>query len=516
MPVGSPNRPLRALATLDRPKGLILAAPRILVSFNRPRRPLDSVIRQPRLAELQPTVSGEIAERHPQRILTPPFILLYGFISLIVLGASLLALPISGSQSEFTSPIVALFTATSAVTVTGHTAVSTANHWSHFGQAVIFALMLVGGLGFMASATFVLLLIGQRSSISEQLVLRDTMGADQLGGLRRITRNIVIVVFLIYVAGAVVMFSAIRDITGMGLGQSLWQSIFLSVSSFNNAGFSILPEISDRRALAILDNRWAIQGFMAALIILGGIGWTVLVDIYRHRRFSRLSLDTKLIIMSSMALWLIGFGAYFLAEYVSVAADSYRTFLERVGDALFHSISGRTAGFMISDFGQAEDFTKLVFAFLMFVGGASGSVAGGIKVNTLAVIVAAVISSIRARPQTESFGREIAQTQVFRAITVAMLGLAFIMVTVPILTITEAAALRSGSLEFLDLLFDAVSAFATNGSSTGIVPDLGLTSQLIFIAAMFVGRIGPLTLALALAPQERTVYRFAQERVKIG
>ena len=486
------------------------------MSFNRPRRPIDSVIRQPRLAELQPTVSGEITERRPRRIFTPPFILLYGFISLIAAGGVLLALPISGNQGEFTSPVIALFTATSAVTVTGHTAVSTAHHWSYFGQAVIFVLMLVGGLGFMASATFVLLLIGQRSSISEQLVLRDTMGTDHLGGLRQITRNIVIVVFLIYVAGAGIMFSAIRDMTGLGWGESIWQSMFLSVSAFNNAGFSILPEISDRRALAILENRWAIQGIMAALIILGGIGWTVLVDVYRQRRFSRLSLDTKLVITASLVLWLLGFGAYFLAEYVSVGMDDYRTALERMGAALFHSISGRTAGFIISDFGQAEDFTKLVFAFLMFVGGASGSVAGGIKVNTLAVIVAVVISSIRARPQTEAFGREIPQTQVFRAITIAALVLAFVLVTVPILTITETAALRAGTLAFPDLLFDTVSAFATNGSSTGVVPHLSLIGQLIFIAAMFVGRIGPLTLALALAPQERTVYRFAQERVKIG
>ena len=486
------------------------------MSFNRPRRPIDNVIRQPRLAELQPTVSGTITDRRPRRIFTPPFILLYGFISLIAGGSLLLALPISGNQGEFTSPVIALFTATSAVTVTGHTAVSTAGYWSNFGHAVIFVLMLVGGLGFMASATFVLLLIGQRSSISEQLVLRDTMGADQLGGLRQITRNIVIVVFVIYLAGALVMFSAIRDTTGMGIGESLWQSMFLSVSAFNNAGFSILPEISDSRSLAILDNRWGIQGIMAALIILGSIGWTVLVDFYRNRRFTRLSLDTKLVIIASVVLWLLGFGAYFIAEYVSVGLNSYLGALERTGDALFHSISGRTAGFIISDFGQAEDFTKLVFTFLMFVGGASGSVAGGIKVNTLAVIVAAVISSIRARPQTEAFGREIPQTQVFRAITIAVLGLTFILVTVPILTITEAEALRSGSLEFLDLMFDTVSAFATNGSSTGIVPSLSLISQLILIAAMFIGRIGPLTLALTLAPQERTVYRFAQERVKIG
>ncbi|MYC29177.1 MAG: Trk family potassium uptake protein [Chloroflexi bacterium] len=486
------------------------------MSQNRPRRPVDQVIRLRRVVEMQPRVFQEQDERRPRRALTPPFVLLYSFLGLVAIGAVLLALPFAANQQQSTSPIVALFTATSAVTVTGHTAVSTAEHWSYFGQAVIFVLMLVGGLGFMAAATFALLFIGQASRISQQLVLRETMGGDQLGGLRKIARNIIIVVFLIYAVGAVVLFPAIREITDFGLLEVAWQSLFLSVSSFNNAGFSILPEISDERSLAILDNQWTLQGVMAFLIILGGIGWTVLVDVYRQRRFSRLSLDTKLVLVASLVLWAIGFVAFFMTDFFAISGDSNRTLLHRVGDALFHSISGRTAGFIITDFGAVEDFTKLVFTFLMLVGGASGSVAGGIKVNTLAVIAVAVISSIRARPQTEAFGREIPQTQISRALAIAVLSFAFIVVTVPVLTITEADALRSGSFHFLDLFFDTVSAFATNGSSTGVVPELGMVGQLVFIGAMLVGRIGPLTLALTLAPQEQVLYRFAQERVKIG
>lgn len=482
----------------------------------RARLPHDTVIRLPRAAELEPRVFGEQTERRPKRALTPPFLLLYGFVALIAVGAFLLTLPISNNQREFTSPMVALFTATSAVTVTGHTAVSTAEFWSYFGQGVIFLLMLVGGLGFLAAATFVLLLIGQRSSISQQLLLRESIGVDQLGGQRELVRNIVIVVFVIYAVGAVILFPGIREITDFGIIESLWQSVFLSVSSFNNAGFSILPEISDSRSLAILDNKWTIQSAMAFLMILGGIGWTVLVDVYRRKRFSRFSLDTKLVLIGSLVLWIIGFAVYFLAGFVSTDDQSDLSIFQRGGEALFHSISGRTAGFIIADFGAAEDFIKLVFTFLMLIGGGSASVAGGIKVNTMMVVVAAVISSIRARPQTEFFRREIPQTQVFRALAIGVMALAFIMVTVPILTITEAASLRSGELQSLDLFFDTVSAFATNGSSTGIVPQLSTAGQLILVGAMFVGRIGPLTLALTLAPQERVIYRFAQERVKIG
>jgi len=483
-----------------------------------PRRRLhDTIVRLPRAEELRPRELGEPAERRPRQLFTPQFILLYGFIGLIAVGSVLLYLPISDAAGRDTSPVVALFTATSAVTVTGHTAVSTAQHWSYFGQAVIFVLMLVGGLGFMAAATFVLLLIGQKAtSISHQLVLRETIGGDQLGDLRKIAVRIVTVVFIIYVLGAVILFPSIQEITGFGMMESMWQSLFLSVSSFNNAGFSILPEISDARSLAILDNQWVIQSAMAVLIIVGCIGWTVLVDINQRKRFSRLSLDTKLVLIGSVALWVLGFGVYLLASFLSVGNENDLSLLSRSGEAMFHSISGRTAGFIIADFGAAEDFTKLVFTFLMLIGGGSGSVAGGIKVNTLMVVVAAVVSSIRARPQTEAFGREIPQTQVFRALAIGALALAFIMITVPVLTITEAASLRSGEMHFLDLFFDTVSAFATNGSSTGIVPQLGTSGQLIFIGAMLLGRIGPLTLALALAPQEKFLYRFAQERVRIG
>lgn len=480
------------------------------------RYPVDKVIRLPRVSELEPRAFGERPARRPKRALSTPFLLLYGFAGLLALGALLLALPFANNQGQATPLIVALFTATSAVTVTGHTAVSTAGYWSYFGQAVIFVLMLVGGLGFMVAATFVLMIFGQKSSIAEQLALRESIGGDQLGGLRQLTRNIVIIVLLIYIAGAAIMFPTLRDITDFGILETAWQSAFLSVSSFNNAGFSILPEISDERSLAILDDRWTLQGLMAILIIIGGIGWIVLVDLYRKRRFSRLSLDTKLVLVASALLWLIGFVAYFLIDYITIGFQNDRAILARAGDAMFHSISGRTAGFIIADFGAVEDFTKLIFSFLMLVGGASASVAGGIKVNTLAVVAAAVISSIRARPQTEAFGREIPQTQVFRALAIGALAMTFIVITVPVLTITEAAALRSGELHFVDLFFDTVSAFATNGSSTGIVPQLGVVGQLILIGAMVVGRIGPITLALTLAPQEQVLYRFSQERVTIG
>ena len=214
--------------------------------MNRGPRIRETVIRQTRASEVEPTPVQAPPVRRPNRFSNTSNLLLLGFLLLIISGGLLLATPFASNGSEFTSLEVSFFTAVSAATVTGHTMVNTATHWSHFGQAIIFLLMLVGGLGFMAVATFLLALIGQRSTLPERLVMRDAVGTDRMEGLRRVSRNVVIVVFLIYVLGAVMLFWRIDGIDGIGLGESLWQSAFLSVSSFNNAGFSIFARISRR------------------------------------------------------------------------------------------------------------------------------------------------------------------------------------------------------------------------------------------------------------------------------
>ena len=476
--------------------------------LNRRPQARDTVIRQPRLRDVRPTVAETAPTRRPHRVFSSPYILLFSFVMLIVTGGLLLTTPVASSAGSFTPLDMAFFTAISAITVTGLTVVDTGAYWSAFGQAVIFFLMLVGGLGFMAVATFLLILIGQRSSLQERLVMRDTMGTDRMGGLRRVTISILGVVLFIYILGAAAIFWRINGLAEMGVGESIWQSTFLAVSAFNNAGFSILPE-SVGPGLTGLDAEWAFLGFMTILIILGGIGWTVLLDVFRHRRFARLNLDTKLVLVTSVGLWVLGAGTFFLAEYSETLAGFGTA--DKAVSSVFHSISGRTAGFAAVDFALVDDFTKVTFPALMFIGGAAGSVAGGIKVATFAVIIAAVISSVRGRSEAEAFGREIAHFQVLRALTVVALGVGFLMVVLPTLTVTDP------DIPFLDLFFDTVSAFGTNGTTTGIVPGLSLPGKCIFMITMFVGRLGPLTLALALAPREEaSVYRFARERVKIG
>ena len=477
--------------------------------MDRPARIGDRIVRRPRLRDIMPEVIKRVPIRHPARQFSPPFILLYSFASLITLGGLLLALPVANNhESGFTPLEVAFFTATSAVTVTGLTVENTATYWSSFGHAVIFTLMLVGGLGFTTLATFFLIMIGQRVTLPERMLMRDTMGVDRMGGLAAVMRNIVIIVIAIYALGMLVVWWRLESADVFSGSQAVWQSAFLSVSAFNGAGFSILP---DAGSLETLLSHTALLSFLAILIIIGGISWTVLVDVFRQRRFSRLALDTKMVLTASIFLWVLGALMFFIAEYDNQSTLGNLSVLQKGVQSIFQSISGRTAGLSTQDFSSATELTILFYPLLMFVGGAAGSLAGGIKVATLAVIIAAVISSIRGRAQAEAFGREIPHFQVNRALTVAALGMVLIFVISLALTLTE------DGIPFLDLFFDTVSAFGTSGLSTGVPPALSLAGKILFIVIMILGRLGPLTLALALTPREEsTVYRFVQERVKIG
>lgn len=469
------------------------------------RRVGDRVIRRPREREVTPIVIKTTPRRHPSRFFSSPFILMIGFGVLILVGGGLLLLPIANRQGGMTPPLVAFFTSTSAVTVTGLVLEDTATYWSSFGQGVIFALMAVGGLGFMTTATFFLILIGQRITLPERLLMRESLMADRLGGLVRLTRYVVLTAILIYLAGMGLFFWRFSQTGGT---QALWPSAFHAVSAFNNAGFSIIP---DSASLSAYRSDYIFLGIFATLIVLGGISYTVLVEVFRGRRPKRYSLDTKLVLLVSALLWVLGLGVIFGSEYSNEATLGKLPLGGKVFTAFFHSVSARTAGFSTIDFSQSGDFTNLFVVGLMFVGGAAGSTAGGIKVNTFAVLIVAVFSSIRGRLHAEAFGREIPHVQVHRALAIAVLGLLLIGGVVLFLTLYEK------EIPFPKLLFETVSAFGTVGLSTGIITQMSLAGKVLIIAAMFLGRLGPLTLALALAPgEEREVYRFVQERVKIG
>ena len=482
---------------------------------DRGPRPLDNIIRMPRERDTPSSVELRETLRRPRRLLGISTILVAAFVLLMTIGAALLALPVSSVSGESAPLEHAYFTAISAVTVTGHTVVSTPDYWSQFGHVVIFLLMLVGGLGFMVISTFLLLILGDRTTIQQRALTRglmsDAAGVKQMRAIRSFGNRVIVIVLGIYLLGSIIYFSQIVALDGLGTGKAYWYSLFLSVSSFNNAGFNIIPEVAQGNAARFLSN-YTVLITMTLMIALGGLGWVTMVDVWRGRRFARFSLDTKLVVVTSLGLWFLGAVILALTEFVNPETMGPMGWADRCVNAVFLSVSGRTAGFSTIDFGQVADATKMTFTALMYIGGAPGSVAGGIKVVTFALIVAAVISSLKSRSHAEAFGREIQQPQLHRALAVAVLGLGLIFITVIALVEIEREA------PFFHLLFDAVSALGTVGATTGIVPELGLASQSIFMAAMFIGRLGPLVLALAMAPREDEIeaYRYAQEQVRIG
>ena len=474
-----------------------------------PNRQLnDTVLRQPRASELQPILMVNEIPRKSRWFVNHYVIFFASFTFLAFIGGTLLALPVSSNDGTITNFDVALFTATSAITITGLAVVNTYSYWSPFGQVVIFSLMLLGGLSLISVTSFLLLSIGHNFHLFQRATPTRSMGSNNVTRLAYLTRNIAITLCILYLLGAAAIFWNMYITDDTEIGASLWQSIFLSVSAFNNSGFSIMPGIGNNGMLNSIPSDKFLVGTLTILMIVGGLGWPVIVDFYQKRKFNRLNLNTKLVLTTSLFLWLIGTGIFLLAEYENALAGL--NFLDKLWYSIFHSISGRTAGFHIVDFQSVQDFTKLTYPALMFIGGGSASMAGGIKINAFAVIIVSVISSLKGRLRPEAFGREVSRDQVSLALTVGFLGIAFIIAVMPILNITEP------HVHFLDLLFETVSAFSTNGTSVGVANRLSIVGKSIFILAMLIGRLGPIALALILIPRDNSVYQFMEERVTIG
>ena len=467
-------------------------------------RPADRVVRHPRRSQISPVRLTMTARRVQSKALASPLILIYVFACLVTVGTALLIPPFANTEGRFTPFMDALFTATSASTVTGLVTRESATYWTVYGQAVILVLMFVGGLGIMTMATFLLILFGQRVPLAHRMVARDSLQINQLGGLARVTVVLVAVATAMQLIGFAVLLP--RLLMLFEPGEAIWQSLFQAVSAFNNAGFVILP---DSASLSAFQDDRALLGATAALIFLGAIGYWVILDVIKLRRFSLLPLNTKLVIIMTGLLILFGALVFYFSETGNTLSGL--STIDKALVSVFESISGRTAGFSTIDYGATKQNTNFFFTAMMFVGGASGSVAGGIKINTIAVILVAVLSTVQGRPHAGVFGREIGTGQVQIAMTLGALATAFVFV------VALALAYLEPDFAFIDLLFEAVSAAGTVGLSTGLTGQISQLGQGVLIATMLLGRVGPLTLALYMATRRETAqYRYAQERVTLG
>ena len=477
-------------------------------NVGRPK-PGDVIARRPRPAETRPTIINIPLPRAHDRGLASPLSVVFSLLGLLALGTALLLLPFSNTQGSLTPFMTALFTAASAVTVTGLVVADTAVYWSPLGQAIIWVLILAGGMGWMTVAGFTLIILGQRITLPQRLALREPLGTTQIGGVLRTVRNMMITFLLLQAAGGVILTLRFQSAFHWEWPKALWQGFFHAVAGFTNAGFTIMPGSA---SLSRFSDDTLVLGVMGLLIMLGGLSYPVMADLMKTRRFGRYSLDTKIVLTGSVALWLLGALVIFAFEYAKSETLGPMGAGDKLLNAAFHSISARSGGFSTVPIGALTSATAFFIMGLMFIGSASASVGGGIRLNTLGVLVATVAASLVGRSQVNAFGRELAQNQVQRAIAVTTLAGLAVFVGAFILTLTDPG------LKFIDLIFEVVSAVGTVGLSRGITPELSVIGKLLIIGAMALGRMGPLVLALSLIHREQRppLYRNARERVKIG
>ena len=459
---------------------------------------------QPQTESVLVTVANR---RIQSRFATSPLLIIYFFVAIICVGTMLLLLPFA-SREEGSPPFsVALFTATSAITVTGLVVQETASYWTRAGQAIIMGMIYIGGLGFMTIATFLLIILGQRVTLTQRLLMRENLMLDQFGNLVRLTVAIVLVATGIQLLGFAVLFTYFYLFI-YPLGEAIWQAAFHAVSAFNNAGFIVFNHPS---GLMVFQTDKFVIGVMGTLIFVGGISYLVVIDLIRARRFTRFALNTKLVLAGTTTLLFLGFAAIFVLEFNNPDTIGYLSLPDKIVVSMFQSISDRTAGFGVVDISRAHDGTNVLQMALMFIGGASASVAGGIKVNTMAVVFLALAAQIRQKNKVSAFGREVPDRQVQRAYLIVSVSIAFVFLVVMLLSITEDGA------DTLAVLFEVISAFGTCGLSLGMTSVLSPVGQLIITVTMFVGKLGPLLIGITMSQgSENDLYRYAQERVTIG
>ena len=419
----------------------------------------------------------------------------------------LLLLPFARQPGNPADVVVALFTATSAVCVTGMVVVDTATYWSPFGQVVIIGLVQIGGFGFMTGSTLLLLLfVSGRIGLRDRILAQASTGGLELGGVLGLVRRIALFTIIVEVAGALALFVAFLA-GGRDPLQSAWFGVFHAIAAFNNAGFDLF---GDFRSLSGFATDPFVLVPIGMLIVLGGLSVAIVADVLARRHFGRLALESKLVLLATLVLLIGGAAVFSTLEWSNPATLGAIPVEYRPLNALFESVTLRSGGFSTFDQGGLSEAALFIAMALMFIGGGSGSTAGGIKVNTFTVLLVAIASTVRGRPTAEAFGRRVPHEVIYRALSVALLSIAFVFV------VAFGLEVLAGT-PFVDTTFEAISAFATVGLSTGITPGLPDLALLLESFAMFAGRLGPLTLALALAARQRPVpYQPALESMRIG
>lgn len=433
--------------------------------------------------------------------LTPAQYLVSGYFVIIMLGSLLLMLPVATTDGLGLNAVDAVFTATSATCVTGLIVVNTKEAFTIFGSTVIMLLIQIGGLGIMSMSTLFAFIVGKKISLKERLIIQEDLNQYQISGMVRLVQYLLGFTFAIEGTAAAILF--LRFSQDYPFWRSIYLSIFHAVSAFNNAGFDLFGNSLEGFTGDITVN-FVIMG----LIILGGIGFGVMMEAYNRIKFKKTTLQTKIVIVITLSLLIFGFISFFILEYNNTLQGL--PFLDKTLGAMFLSVTPRTAGFNTVPTGALKQSSLFLIIILMFIGASPGSTGGGIKTTTFGVILVTMKNMITGKEDMEIYNRRFEKQIVYKAFTITMLAAALVILVTTLLLIIE-------DVQFIDALFETVSAFGTVGLSTGITGELSKISRVLITVTMFAGRVGPLTLAVAIGEKQRKgTYHYPTEKVMVG
>ena len=442
--------------------------------------------------------------------LSPFKILAIGFATVILTGGILLSLPISSATGQFTSLLDTIFTATSAVCVTGLVVLDTGTYWSVFGQWIILILIEIGGLGFMALSTIFALLLGKRISLRERLVMQEAYNTFSLQGVINHVRYMLF--FTLAVQGGAALILMTQFIPLYGVGTGVYYGIFHAISAFNNAGFDLLGNFT---SVTVLNTNKVVLMTLGTLINIGGLGYLVwreiISSIRSKKKLKNFSLHSKVVLIISLTLVLFGSLIFLIFEWNNPATMQGMRFSDKIVNSYFTATTPRTAGFNSISNSEMSPAGKLLTMAYMFIGGSPGSTAGGVKTTTLGIVIFTLISVLKGREDVEVYHKKLSQSTVYRAVAVFLLGISIVIMGVMVLSIAEVGA------TFEVILYEVLSAFGTVGLTQGITPSLTAVSKVTLTLIMYMGRVGPLTVMLALSgKQSKANIKYPEGKLLIG
>jgi trk system potassium uptake protein len=438
--------------------------------------------------------------------LHPVQILALGFVIVILIGAILLSLPISSVDNNYTNFLDGLFTSTSAVCVTGLITIDTGTYWNTFGQCVILMLIETGGLGFMSLTTFIAVLLGKKITLRDRLIMQEAMNTFKIEGLIKMLQYVIGFTVMIQVFGALILST--QFIPELGIRKGIFFSIFHSVSAFCNAGFDLNGNFN---SLTGYSNNSIILLTLSFLIIIGGLGFTVIIELYNYKKRKKLSINSKVVLLVTGTLIIIGTILMLCFEHKNPETLGMMNIKDKLINAYFAAVTPRTAGFNSISTDGMTMAGKFITIILMLIGGSPGSTAGGLKTTTIGILVLTIICVLKGREETEAFGRRFSKETVYKSFTIVSVGVMWVVIVTLMLTVLEPEH------SFINLFYEAASAFGTAGLTTGVTQNIGKLSKILLIMSMYIGRVGPLTVLFAIIKKNKKKgYRYPEGKILIG